>query len=451
LRTAPAKLALIAHTLFAGGWPTWLAFVSAAGLSAFIWIGADPSLLAGAVDSVKARSASLLTFLVAATTAVGGAYKFVRPMFEGVAAFTKDLAEEKKRRGEQLKRAQDELAGIQNELKRARGEAETGVKNLSPYENFDKGRGHGTILRYFLYEDSDTKEYEKHIGLVSRARRTFQKLDEIIRAQRQTPQKKQKLTVPDRIVLYIDDLDRCRYEQVVRVLEAVHLLLAFESIVVVVGVDARWIRAALAKYYQGEFVTEQDKSAQVDANGGRRPATPEDYLQKIFQIPFWLQPFRSDRPPGYSKFVAALARGRMEVEKPVNSGNSEQKASTADSKVASASGGRPLAAAATAIVTAVERVTLTEPEVAVLSALAPLAGDTPRAVKRFVNLYRLIRARQRDADFDKFVGQAGYDPRYPGVALLLALETGSRRRSSKSLTRRLPVGPTPICSLPSWR
>src|SRR5207249_11255472 len=127
-----------------------------------------------------------------------------------------------------------------------REKAEGAKKELLPYRKFDKGRGHGTILRYFLFEDSDTKEYEKHIGLVSRARRTFQKLDEIIRAQRLRPQNRPKRAVPDRIVLYIDDLDRCRNEQVVRVPEAVHLLLAFESIVVVVG----WMRAGYGRRLQ---------------------------------------------------------------------------------------------------------------------------------------------------------------------------------------------------------
>ena len=45
----------------------------------------------------------------------------------------------------------------------------------------------------------------------------------------------------ERIILYIDDLDRCPPKRVVEVLEAVHLLLAFDLFVVVVAVDARWL------------------------------------------------------------------------------------------------------------------------------------------------------------------------------------------------------------------
>ena len=54
----------------------------------------------------------------------------------------------------------------------------------------------------------------------------------------------------NRIVLYIDDLDRCPPNKVVDVLQAVHLLLAFPLFVVVVGVDARWITRSLETRYR---------------------------------------------------------------------------------------------------------------------------------------------------------------------------------------------------------
>jgi hypothetical protein len=54
----------------------------------------------------------------------------------------------------------------------------------------------------------------------------------------------------DRIILYIDDLDRCKPEDVVRVLQRVHMLLAFELFVVVVAVVARWVEEALTQSYK---------------------------------------------------------------------------------------------------------------------------------------------------------------------------------------------------------
>jgi hypothetical protein len=49
----------------------------------------------------------------------------------------------------------------------------------------------------------------------------------------------------DRIILYIDDLDRCPPRRVVELLEAVHLLLAVDLFVVVVAVDPRWLLRSL--------------------------------------------------------------------------------------------------------------------------------------------------------------------------------------------------------------
>jgi hypothetical protein len=86
----------------------------------------------------------------------------------------------------------------------------------------------------------------------------------------------------DRIVLYIDDLDRCPPDRVVEVLRAIQLLLAFPLFVVVVGVDARWVKRALNVRYKDQLRPLRD--------GGWDGATPQDYIEKIFQIPFWLEP-----------------------------------------------------------------------------------------------------------------------------------------------------------------
>ena len=96
-------------------------------------------------------------------------------------------------------------------------------------------------------------------------------------------------------MLYIDDLDRCPPRRVVEVLEAVHLMLALELFVVVVAVDARWLIRSLEYHYRELFSTGDGlvptapaSSPEADAEGG--PASPVDYLDKIFQIPYVLAP-----------------------------------------------------------------------------------------------------------------------------------------------------------------
>ena len=109
----------------------------------------------------------------------------------------------------------------------------------------------------------------------------------------------------ERIILYVDDLDRCPDKKVVEVLEAVHLLLAYPLFVVVVGVDPRWLAYSLTSIYP---VLKETASQSGDAAGPRGSAdlwrpTPQNYLEKIFQIPFSLRPMTRT---GYGKLVEGL-------------------------------------------------------------------------------------------------------------------------------------------------
>ena len=88
------------------------------------------------------------------------------------------------------------------------------------------------------------------------------------------------------MVLYIDDLDRCRTAQVVEVLQAVHLRLALNLFAVMVGVDPNWLIRSLRDQYPGVLADgRQAGQAEEDANVAAHPA---DYLEKIFNIPFTL-------------------------------------------------------------------------------------------------------------------------------------------------------------------
>src|SRR5206468_9352712 len=104
--------------------------------------------------------------------------------------------------------------------------------------------------------------------------------------------------------LYIDDLDRCPSSLVVQVLQAVHLLLAFDLFVVVVGVDSRWLLRSLEEEYAQLKPRAQSDAAAVIAGS----STPQDYLEKIFQIPYWV-PEMDER--GYKRLVHDLVAEQL--------------------------------------------------------------------------------------------------------------------------------------------
>ncbi len=164
----------------------------------------------------------------------------------------------------------------------------------------------------------------------------------------------------DRIVIFIDDLDRCPAAEVVRVLEAVNLLFGFELFVVVVAVDSRWLLRSLDRTFSEAF----------DAKDGAAP-TPQHYLEKIIQIPFWLQPMQAD---GYERLVTSLAGA-------VDDSGRRAEPAEADGDVSPpfwlpADGGSPFHAAdpgteGSAVIEPVDEVSIP----------APSAGDAPRRAR----------------------------------------------------------------------
>jgi hypothetical protein len=414
-----SRCAIVVVALFAAVLPTVTLF----------W---DSSAIARILTSIYALP--LWSALVIMVPAASHGIKIVRRISKRTADFAKQLAEMQDTATKSLAEKEAALDILNRQTEKAQDAANDARKALAMYSKDGTTAAQPALLRYLLDEDPDTREHEKHLGLISRVRRSFETLDALLKNQAKMNAKNETgdHSVPDRIVLYIDDLDRCRNEQVVRVLEAVHLLLAFESIVVVVGVDARWVRNALAKYYQGEFAAEPPPQSAEASKNGRADAglaTPEDYLEKIFQIPFWLKPFREQSATTYRNYVRSLARPQGAVP----SSSQSQPIVTdfgdgqiqAKGEVSMQEQERTLQPGSTsASETATERVTLSDDEITVLTTLAPVAGTTPRAIKRFINLYRLIRARRRNADFDRFVGQGGEAADYPAVAFLLAIETG---------------------------
>src|SRR5262249_8129862 len=98
-----------------------------------------------------------------------------------------------------------------------------------------------------------------------------------------------ELPVVDRIVLYIDDLDRCPPDRVVQVLEAVHLILALPLFVVVVAVDPRWLLQSRKLH-----CAQLRAATQHEGEDPAWKSPPLHYLEKIIQVPFAVRPLSPD-------------------------------------------------------------------------------------------------------------------------------------------------------------
>ena len=329
----------------------------------------------------------------------------------------------------------------------------------------------GRLLANFITDRAASSDYRRHLGVLALVRDDFEKLSGLIEEENwqlspddpteesrgdglkrfadlaeEDVDKDQRI---NRIVLYIDDLDRCPPNKVVEVLQAVHLLLAFPLFVVVVGVDARWVTKSLETRYR-ELLRMDTKDSIGDERLLFGAATPNDYLEKIFQIPFWLRPMDLTAS---ENMLRGLLRASLSHEPKPADADSEQSADagikvrttgivtpppvTAERRGASqgASAGSPPSPSPPPPPTSgsqtapkakppVLDLTITGDELEYMGKLASLLGRSPRALKRFVNVYRLIKAGLEEHELYAFTRPRLPLGDYQAVLLLLAVDTG---------------------------
>lgn len=301
----------------------------------------------------------------------------------------------------------------------------------------------GGLVYDFLGGRIQDPRYTQSLGLISVIRQDFEKLGELLEDWAKNQQNQSSV---DRIILYIDDLDRCHPDRVVEVLQAVHLLLAFDLFIVVVGVDARWLERSLYKAYVLDSRTDSgEQSTRDDFN-------PQNYLEKIFQVPFSLTEMAQT---GFENLVNALTNSPAspptprptseEVNRPAPPPDSLMK-NGSDTSVRIPPPERPAPEPQTDK-TRDEGLHLRSWEQTCLRSLHPFI-TTPRLTKRLINIYRLLRVRAtaRDFDFARFIDER--EGEYKAALLLLALNIGHPLIGGR-LLRLLPKAPADI-SLPQF-
>jgi hypothetical protein len=267
----------------------------------------------------------------------------------------------------------------------------------------------------------------------------------------------------DRIIIYIDDLDRCPPRRVVEMLEAVHLLLAVDLFVVVVAVDPRWLLSAITAHYRDVLAA---PNPPVDPPSVSDVVDPDDetlwqstatqYLEKIFQVVLTLPPLDA---PGYQRMLRGLVGTRTDqpaaptAAASVNAADDSTRkngaASTPRDDGVCANDGSHLPAPsrpaeadrifgvrlpAARVVERVDPFALDPEEIRLLDLLGPPhLITTPRQVKRLANSYGLftaLRHEQRPNDLAEHTGRLDrggesrdvvYRPYRSGMVLLAVL------------------------------
>ena len=320
-------------------------------------------LLVAAVFALGLQWESILAAL-AAVASVAGA---VKPLLDAEKALTSGRQEVEDRVDAERRQEREALLA-------ARAERDAAHEELARIAS-------GRVVHDYFADRATSADYRERLGLLSTVRRDFGDLRGWLRdGDRPGPD-------VDRIVLYVDDLDRCPADRVVEVLEAVHLLLALDLFVVVVGVDPRWLLGSLEHHYEAQFAPRGNRPGRL-----RWRTTPQDFLEKIFQIPFSLRPMDGG---GFERLVGELlplSERSLPVASPAANAPVAANASPdVPSTVPEPAYATPEDLALEAEEPDPAGLHVRVEELGFLAQLAELV-PTPRAAKRLANTYRLLRA-----------------------------------------------------------
>ncbi len=312
-------------------------------------------------DPVK-QLAGVITFLSPAIITLQNVYKSGQKWFgefrlaieETKTAFqnyeqkidqrNKQLAEKINRELEQELQTDPEIKKLQAEVQNLENQVQEKAKEL-PENTY-------ASLGEFISDRLKDGSYEKQLGIMHQVKQDLASLsykllpppiDSKEYASKIQYLKKAFPRGPARVVLYIDDLDRCSPDIVVGVLEAVQLLVKNRLFIAVIAIDERYINRALAKYYQG-----------VLSRQGR--PSPADYLEKIIQIPYRVTPITESALEQYLK-------AQVVVQDSATSGNKFNEFSPEEFKI---------------LVRCCQEVDL-----------------SPRSLKRLTNVYKLFKVLNR--------------------------------------------------------
>ena len=111
-----------------------------------------------------------------------------------------------------------------------------------------------------------------------------------------------------RLVVFIDDLDRCLPEQAIGVLEALKVFLDIQGCLFVLGVDRAVIERGIRVRYK-EFALADDPTMREGSDAF--PIAGRDYLDKIVQVPFEMLPLEDST-------IEAFVCQRLQLQEGLN-------------------------------------------------------------------------------------------------------------------------------------
>ncbi len=250
----------------------------------------------------------------------------------------------------------------------------------------------GDSLKKVVGDRVEENNYKEHLGVaVHQAHLDLKRISDAMLSNKESFPRGDP-----RIVLFIDDLDRCPPPKVVETLEAVQLLVDSKLFVVVLAIDTRYVTLCLEEHYKNILVPKQHPSGM-------------DYIEKIIQLPYrvppisyeCMEPYLKDQMNAKNMITRSnSAREELSDESKDNGKFSVPGQSNENTPLLSAFAGddetpmtetsqhrpeEPLVAIPT------DELDFTWEELQSLKSACVFAGVSPRSGKRLVNVFKLMK------------------------------------------------------------
>lgn len=184
----------------------------------------------------------------------------------------------------------------------------TGKAGAEVAANVGSGGFFGAAKKALGGEDTPVEEIQKAAEAISRETRNYHRR-QLQHMEEFEATFKEAINLLDekgrgRLIVFVDDLDRCLPEKALEVLEAIKLFLEAPGVIFVLGMDQDVIRQGIEARYAAAFRRQGDEKERLEL-----PIQGDSYLQKIVQIPFHLPALAIEDVAG---FIQALHPGLSE-------------------------------------------------------------------------------------------------------------------------------------------
>ncbi len=246
----------------------------------------------------------------------------------------------------------------------------------------------GDSLHRVVGDRVEENTYKEHLGVVHQAQEDLKRISDAMLSNKDNFPRGDP-----RIVLFIDDLDRCPPNKVVETLEAVQLLVKTKLFVVVLAIDAQYVTLCLEDKYKNILHPKRHPSGL-------------DYIEKIIQLPYRV-------PPISDEYMEKFLQQQMNAKKKSTRSNSGHEELSDESKRATPEDDDQVTTEKTPLLLAftgdeeaptttaqpeehlvaipIGELDFTWEELQLLKDACLLSGVSPRASRRLVNVFKTMK------------------------------------------------------------